>query len=75
MSTSNQGIHGMASPSVVAPIRLARIAGIRPIRSATRDQGSTETARPSVAAETVSAAREASTPMSAASTGSTPCGE
>lgn len=47
----------------------------RPNRSPTKDHGTTASASPSVAAETVRAARSALVPRSAAICGSTPCGE
>jgi len=44
------------SPKTVAAMMPIAIAGIRPMRSATIDQGMTAAAIPSVAADTVSAA-------------------
>jgi hypothetical protein len=51
------------------------IAGTRPTRSATADQGITVAASPSVVADTVSAAVAGGTSNSAAISGSTACGE
>lgn len=51
------------------------IAGTRPMRSATTDQGMTLTARPSVETETARAAVAGSTPNSEPMKGSTACGE
>ena len=49
-------LSGAQMPSTVAMITPVAIAGIRPIRSATIDQGTTAAASPSVAADTLRAA-------------------
>ena len=60
---------------MVAAVTDVDIARTRPIRSATIDQGITPTARPAVAAETISAACAAPVLKVAAISGSTDCGE
>ena len=56
----------------MAPTTATIIDRRRPKRSPTKDQGTTASASPSVAAETVRAARSAVVPRSAAICGSTP---
>ena len=65
----------MSTPSTVAASTATTIARRLPHRSETSDHGITPTASPSVAADTASETRAASTPRSSAITGSTPCTE
>ena len=70
----NVGANGTISPTAVAPSIATVIDRTRPTRSATHAQGSTPTARPSVAAETSSAVAEADVASSRAASGRTDCG-
>jgi hypothetical protein len=60
-------------PKKVAAMRPIVMAGTRPTRSATIDQGMTATARPKVDADTVNAAADGVVGTPAAIAGSTAC--
>ena len=68
-------LKGARTPSAVAVRMPIPMAGTRPMRSATIDHGTTAAARPSVAADTASAAVAGVIPRFDESCGSTACGE
>ena len=68
------GLRATSSPATAAVEMAIFIAGSRPIRSASHDQGRTERATPQVATDSDSAACDAVICRSVASVGSKPCG-
>lgn len=74
-SRENVGAKGTSIPTRVATVTEIEIAFTLPMRSANADHGMTPIARPTVDAETISAALAAPTPKSFEINGNTACGE
>lgn len=74
-STCRNGLNAANTPKMADAAMAARMALSRPKRSAAHDHGTTASATPSIAKETVSATSLGGAPRSALSTVSSACGE